>query len=79
MIDRLLFLFNNQLLSNEKKTILLPGAKWVDGHHGLVHYEIPPNDLNLSGIFGLMEAAKQQFSLEDYVVGQTTMEQVFHY
>ena len=52
-------------------------------HHGLVHYEIPPNDLSWSGIFGLIEAAKQQFSLEGgktkLVVKQTTMEQVFRY
>ena len=50
----------------------------MDGHHGLVHYEIPLNGMKWSKIFGLMEAAKQQFSLQDYVVGQTTLEQVFY-
>lgn len=56
--------------------MLVSGCKCVDGHHGLVHYEIPSSGMKWSEIFGLLEKAKVQFSLQDYVVGQTTMEQV---
>jgi len=55
-----------------------PGAVLKDCHQGLVHYHLPEsNDLTWAKLFGIMEKAKQQFSIEDYSVGQTTLEQVF--
>jgi len=55
-----------------------PGAELKDYHQGMVHYHLPQsNDLTWAQIFGIMEEAKQRYSIEDYSVGQTTLEQVF--
>lgn len=54
-----------------------PGSVLKDVHQSYVHYQIISNDLNWSQIFGVMERAKELYSIEDYSVSQTTLEQVF--
>jgi len=54
-----------------------PGAQLKDYHQGLVHYHLPESGLTWARIFGLMESAKTKYQIEDYSVGQTTLEQVF--
>lgn len=45
----------------------------------LLTYHIPSTDLTWSEMFGLMEKAKASLNIEDYSLGQTTLEQVFLY
>ncbi|KAI9562460.1 hypothetical protein GHT06_009893 [Daphnia sinensis] len=54
-----------------------PGAQLKDYHQGLVHYHLPEAGQSWARIFGLMESAKNKYQIEDYSVGQTTLEQVF--
>lgn len=54
-----------------------PGAELKDYHQGMVHFHLPESrDLTWARLFGTMEEAKESFSIEDYSVGQTTLEQV---
>ena len=54
-----------------------PGSEKKDQHEGLVHYHVLTAGLTWAGIFGTMERAKVEYDIEDYQVGQTTLEQVF--
>ena len=54
-----------------------PGCILKDLHQGMVHYHITDNNKKWAEIFGIMEKAKKEFSIEDYSVSQTTLEQVF--
>ena len=54
-----------------------PGCILKDLHQGMVHYHITDNTFKWAEIFGIMERAKKDFSIEDYSVSQTTLEQVF--
>ncbi|KAL9700794.1 hypothetical protein quinque_004235 [Culex quinquefasciatus] len=40
-------------------------------------FHVPQTDLKWSAMFGLMESHKEQLNIEDYSLGQTTLEQVF--
>lgn len=44
---------------------------------GLLKYYVPPSDLKWSTVFGIMEEAKRRMPIEDYSIGQTSLEQVF--
>jgi ATP-binding cassette, subfamily A (ABC1), member 3 len=44
---------------------------------GLLTYHIGTVDLKWSKIFGIMEKAKKKYPIEDYSIGQTSLEQVF--
>lgn len=41
-------------------------------------YRIPTADVNLASVFGKFEQNKSTINLEDYSVGQTTLEQIFN-
>jgi len=57
---------------------LFPGSVLKDVHHGLVQYHISRSpSLFLADLFSAMEDIRDQFSVEDYSVSQTTLEQVF--
>lgn len=56
--------------------LILIGAQLKDYHQGLVHYHLPESGQSWGRIFGLMESAKNKYQIEDYSVGQTTLEQV---
>ncbi|GFT03289.1 ATP-binding cassette sub-family A member 3 [Trichonephila clavipes] len=52
-------------------------ATLKSAHENLLLYHIPRSQLSWSEIFRLMEEAKSLFNIEDYSVGETTLEQVF--
>ncbi|XP_071081907.1 phospholipid-transporting ATPase ABCA3-like [Haliotis cracherodii] len=54
-----------------------PHAQVFDDHQGYAHFQIPDASVRLAQVFSLMENTKSQFSVEDYSVHQTTLEQVF--
>ncbi len=57
-----------------------PGAELKDVHvqQGFVHCHIPATpDLTWAAIFGTIEKNKGNYSLEDYSVSQSTLEQIF--
>jgi len=54
-----------------------PGAEWMEEHDGLLTYRITNPTLTWSRMFGMMERAKCQLNIEDYSLGQTSLEQVF--
>lgn len=54
-----------------------PDGETKDIHQGMIHYHIKDTKLTWAKIFGLMEQAKGTYSIEDYSVSQTTLEQVF--
>lgn len=43
----------------------------------MLTYHIPQTKLKWSKMFGLMEIAKSTYNIEDYSLGQTSLEQVF--
>ncbi|KAK6172501.1 hypothetical protein SNE40_016137 [Patella caerulea] len=54
-----------------------PSAIVFDDHQGYAHFQIPDNNIPLAGVFDVMEESKGVYSVEDYSVHQTTLEQVF--
>ncbi|EDV28384.1 uncharacterized protein TRIADDRAFT_49936 [Trichoplax adhaerens] len=54
-----------------------PNAVIKDQHHGLIHYYVSDARVSWAKVFSIMEEAKRTFNLEDYSVGQTTLEDVF--
>ncbi|KAK6177284.1 hypothetical protein SNE40_015412 [Patella caerulea] len=54
-----------------------PSAVVFDDHQGYAHFQIPDKSIPLAGIFEVMEKSKEEYSVEDYSVHQTTLEQVF--
>ena len=55
-----------------------PGSLLKDVHHGQVHYHIPKSPtVTLAGVFGSLEEVRERFSIDDYSVSQTTLEQIF--
>jgi ATP-binding cassette subfamily A (ABC1) protein 3 len=43
----------------------------------IITYQIKETDLKWSQMFGIMEDARQRLQLDDYSLGQTSLEQVF--
>ncbi|XP_046356672.2 phospholipid-transporting ATPase ABCA3-like [Haliotis rufescens] len=58
-------------------TTSYPNTHVFDDHQGYVHFQVPYSAVSLAQVFTLMEQSKVQFSVEDYSVHQTTLEQVF--
>jgi len=57
---------------------IFPGSLLKDVHHGLVQYHVPRSpSVSLAALFSTMEEVGDQFSVEDYSISQTTLEQVF--
>eukprot|EP00058_Branchiostoma_floridae_P010060 XP_002595548.1 hypothetical protein BRAFLDRAFT_117471 [Branchiostoma floridae] len=54
-----------------------PGSILKDEHYGMVHYHVKDRSLTWARVFGTMERAKTRFNIEDYLVSQTSLEQVF--
>ena len=52
------------------------GSILKDVHQGLLNYQITDTAISWARIFGMMERAKEGLHIEDYSVGQTTLEQV---
>ncbi|XP_055535487.1 ATP-binding cassette sub-family A member 2-like [Wyeomyia smithii] len=54
-----------------------PDAELREEHDEYLSFFIPLTQHKWSEMFGIMEAAKDSLSIEDYTLGQTTLEQVF--
>lgn len=54
-----------------------PGSTLVDSHEDMVHYNIPAQIAKWSQLFGIIERERLRLRVEDYIVSQTTLEQVF--
>ncbi|XP_055599073.1 phospholipid-transporting ATPase ABCA3-like isoform X2 [Uranotaenia lowii] len=54
-----------------------PGAVLKEEHQDSLTYHITHSKLKWSTMFGLMEKAKKTLGIEDYALGQTSLEQVF--
>ncbi|XP_035897988.1 ATP-binding cassette sub-family A member 3-like [Anopheles stephensi] len=66
-------------LQNIKDHIVtqFPDSHLKEEYQDLLTYYIRSNSMKWSQIFGVMERAKQQLNIEDYSIGQTSLEQVF--
>jgi len=54
-----------------------PGSQLKSFHSNLLQYSISDAKLSWSQIFGRIERAKNRLNIEDYSIGQTTLEQIF--
>uniref|UniRef100_A0A131Y9J2 ATP-binding cassette, subfamily A (ABC1), member 3 n=1 Tax=Rhipicephalus appendiculatus TaxID=34631 RepID=A0A131Y9J2_RHIAP len=48
-----------------------------DSHQALLHFHVTDTSLKWSQLFETLEALKQELSFEDYIVSDTTLEQIF--
>ncbi|XP_058124968.1 phospholipid-transporting ATPase ABCA3-like [Anopheles ziemanni] len=53
------------------------GAVLKEEYEDSLSFHIPVTDLKWSQMFGLMEGSKRSLEIEDYALGQTSLEQVF--
>ncbi|XP_004623169.1 ATP-binding cassette sub-family A member 3-like [Octodon degus] len=58
-------------------SVTFPGSILKEENQGILTYSIPSKDNSWGKVFGILERAKEEFSLEDYSIGQITLEQVF--
>jgi ATP-binding cassette subfamily A (ABC1) protein 3 len=54
-----------------------PNSQLKEAYEGFVHIHINEADLSLATLFGAIESCKETYSIENYTVSQTTLEQVF--
>nr|XP_051692154.1 ATP-binding cassette sub-family A member 17 isoform X2 [Oryctolagus cuniculus]XP_051692155.1 ATP-binding cassette sub-family A member 17 isoform X2 [Oryctolagus cuniculus]XP_051692156.1 ATP-binding cassette sub-family A member 17 isoform X2 [Oryctolagus cuniculus]XP_051692157.1 ATP-binding cassette sub-family A member 17 isoform X2 [Oryctolagus cuniculus]XP_051692158.1 ATP-binding cassette sub-family A member 17 isoform X2 [Oryctolagus cuniculus]XP_051692159.1 ATP-binding cassette sub-famil len=57
--------------------LTFPGSVLEDEHQGMVHYHLPGHNLSWAKVFGLLEAAKNEYQLDDYSVSQVSLEDIF--
>ncbi|XP_058837014.1 phospholipid-transporting ATPase ABCA3-like isoform X2 [Topomyia yanbarensis] len=55
------------------------GAVLKEEYQDSLSFHIPQTDLRWSAMFGLMESNRKRLEIEDYALGQTSLEQVFLY
>lgn len=69
---------NQEYLNSVQQGVasLLPSALLKDYHQCLMHYHIADPNEKWSNIFRQMSALSDRFDFEDYVVSDTTLEQV---
>ncbi|XP_063082713.1 phospholipid-transporting ATPase ABCA3-like [Cavia porcellus] len=58
-------------------TMTFPDSILKEENQGILTYYIPRKDNSWGKVFGILEKVKGQFDLEDYSIGQITLEQVF--
>ncbi|GBM80125.1 ATP-binding cassette sub-family A member 3 [Araneus ventricosus] len=71
---------DNQDRVNSIKTHVqsnLPGANLKDDHQGMLQYHVVNPSVTLSRLFKFMSHMKVQFELEDYLISDTSLEQIF--
>ncbi|EAT39837.1 AAEL008388-PA [Aedes aegypti] len=74
---------DNEQLENKTNLVMryiesnFNGAQLREQYLDYLTYHIMETSLKWSSMFGLMEQAKLQFAIEDYALGQTSLEQVF--
>ncbi|GFW78833.1 ATP-binding cassette sub-family A member 17 [Trichonephila clavipes] len=55
----------------------LTGANLKDDHQGMLQYHVVNPSTTLSRLFKFMTNMKNQFDLEDYLISDTSLEQIF--
>lgn len=61
--------------SNMESTF--PGIVLKEQHHNMLQYQVPSSvHTSLADIFGHIERVREEMSIEDYSVSQTTLDQV---
>jgi ATP-binding cassette subfamily A (ABC1) protein 3 len=55
---------------------MFAGASQMEEYQGLLTYCITNPTLTWARMFGMMEKAKHELNIEDYSLGQTSLEQV---
>ncbi|GIY06583.1 ATP-binding cassette sub-family A member 17 [Caerostris extrusa] len=55
----------------------LNGANLKDDHQGMLQYHVVDPSMTLSRLFKFMSRMKIQFQLEDYLISDTSLEQIF--
>uniref|UniRef100_A0A3Q2DBH9 ATP-binding cassette, sub-family A (ABC1), member 1A n=1 Tax=Cyprinodon variegatus TaxID=28743 RepID=A0A3Q2DBH9_CYPVA len=55
----------------------LPGSTLKEKHRNMLQYQLPSSLTSLARIFSLLTKNKEELSIEDYSVSQTTLDQVF--
>ncbi|XP_076318605.1 phospholipid-transporting ATPase ABCA3-like isoform X2 [Tachypleus tridentatus] len=70
---------DNNVVSNLQEFVQkeFPGSVLKDIHQGMLHYHVTDTSIPLSHIFSVMEDAREKLHLEDYLVSDTTLEQIF--
>jgi len=56
-----------------------PGSILKDKHQNLVQYQVPKEEVSWANLFRTLEENKKELQIEDYLVSQTSLEQVFIY
>lgn len=56
---------------------VFPNSQLKEAYEGFVHIYVNENNLSLAQLFRIIESCKQTYSIENYTVSQTTLEQVF--
>lgn len=59
--------------------LILKPLTYSEEHSDMLTYHLPQTTLKWSELFELMEHAKDKFDIEDYSLGQTSLEQIFLY
>jgi ATP-binding cassette subfamily A (ABC1) protein 3 len=54
-----------------------PGAVLEEAYMDILKYYVPSSDMKWSTMFGIMEEAKNNLNIDDYSLGQTSLEQIF--
>ncbi|GFS83796.1 ATP-binding cassette sub-family A member 3 [Nephila pilipes] len=70
----------NQEAINRVKTYIqdnLAGANLKDDHQSMLQYHVVDPSITLSHLFKFMSSMKNQFDLEDYLISDTSLEQIF--
>lgn len=78
-LSRITFPVSNRNLNLSRKKIAnkdFSGATESEEHEELLVYRIPFGNVTWSKMFGLIESVKTKFNIEDYSVGQTTLEDI---
>uniref|UniRef100_T1IGZ9 ABC transporter domain-containing protein n=1 Tax=Strigamia maritima TaxID=126957 RepID=T1IGZ9_STRMM len=65
------------ILVKTEKQHFFSGSELKEIHQGMVYYLIENPKLSLASIFSTMENIKVEYNLEDYSIGQTTLEDIF--
>ena len=55
----------------------IPSAVLKDVHQCLLHYHVTDTSVLWSHMFRVMEEVKVKYFLEDYLISDTTLEQIF--
>lgn len=71
--------FNETLVNGFYSVIKnsFPNSQLKEAYEGFVHIHIDEGAVSLAKLFRIVESSKQTYSIENYTVSQTTLEQVF--